>query len=328
MREPIPPNLRPQPCPQHPQPVHTTRLAPSPTGSLHLGNAFAFVLNWAIARKRDWRVILRIEDLDESRVHPGMTQQAIDTLRWLGLDWDSGPILQTQRLPRYHQAMEALARHARVYPCELSRREIEQALSAPHRDDPKAPLHAPIRPDTFPEHFNDPNTSWRFAVEPQTVIFHDACMGEQRFDTADLEGDFIVWTKRNAPSYQLAVVVDDHESGVTQIVRGRDLLDSAARQLLLYRALGNTPEPAYTHLPLVLGHDGRRLAKRDEDTHISSYSEQSGPERVIGLIAKWAGLAQACEPMTISEFLDAFYPDTLPADDIVFTQEDARWLRS
>ncbi len=305
-----------------------TRLAPSPTGTLHLGNAFAFVVNWALARTRGWRVLLRIEDLDVSRVHPGMSDQAVETLRWLGLDWDGEPSIQSQRLDRYTQAMQMLAERRCVYPCELSRREIEQALSAPHRDDPKAPLHAPIRPDETPKHFSDTHTSWRFVVDPQAVRFDDACMGPQSFEASELDGDFIVWTKRAAPSYQLAVVVDDAASGVTQVVRGRDLLDSAARQLLLYRALGLTPEPEYTHLPLVLGPDGRRLAKRDQDTHIASYSEHSGPERVIGLIAAWCGIIQQPEPMPISAFLDGFNPDTLPVEDLVFDEKDAQWLRS
>lgn len=295
---------------------------------MHLGNAFAFVVNWALARKCNWRIILRIEDLDVSRVHPGMSEQAIDTLRWLGLDWDEPPTIQSQHIERYRDAMRTLAIRQRVYPCELSRREIEQALSAPHRDDPRTPLHAPIRPQTLPDRFDDPDTCWRFVVDPQRIGFDDACMGPQSFHTSELDGDFIVWTKRAAPSYQLAVVVDDHASGVTQVVRGRDLLDSAARQLLLSRALGYTPEPRYTHLPLVLGPDGRRLAKRDHDTHIASYSEKGGPERVIGLIAFWCNICPKPEPMTISRFLDGFDPDTLPTEDLVFHEEDARWLRS
>jgi glutamyl-tRNA synthetase len=312
------------------QTQHVTRLAPSPTGSLHLGNAFAFVLNWAMARKQGWRVVLRIEDLDISRVHEGMTQQAIDTLRWLELDWDDEPIIQSDRMPRYEQAMQTLAGTGTVYPCDLSRREIEDALSAPHprTQENDLPLHAPIRPDQPPRTFHDAGTNWRFILNPQTIQFHDTCMGPQQFQSNELDGDFILWTKRHAPSYQLAVVVDDHDAGVTQIVRGRDLLDSAARQLLLYRALEFRPEPTYTHLPLVLGPDGRRLAKRDADTHIASYSAQAGPERVIGLIARWAGIVPKPTPMTISAFLDAFDPDTLPTEDLVFTNEDAQWLRS
>lgn len=153
-------------------------------------------------------------------------------------------------------------------------------------------------------------------------------MGPQRFGAGDLGGDFIVWTKRQAPSYQLGVVVDDHAAGVDRVVRGRDLLDSAARQLMLSRALGYHDEPEYTHLPLVMSEGGRRLAKRDQDTHIRSYSGLGGPERVIGLIACWCGLTGERAPMSVSRFLDAFDPDTLPADDCVFREEDARWLRS
>lgn len=307
---------------------HTTRLAPSPTGALHLGNAFSFVINWAIARKSNWRIILRIEDLDVSRVHDGMIDDCIATLRWLGLDWDGAPILQSQQQDRFHRAMRRLARARRVYPCDLSHKQIQIALSAPHAGDEGADRFDAIRPDTIPDRFTDPGTSWRFIPDQQPPEFDDRLMGPQRFGPSEVDDDFIVWTKRDAPSYQLAVVVDDHASGVTQIVRGRDLLDSAARQLMLYRALGYTPEPTYTHLPLILSADGRRLAKRDLDTHIASYSNNQGPERVIGLIASWAGTTTKPTPMSISEFLDAFDPDTLPLDDIVFREEDAQWLRS
>lgn len=295
---------------------------------MHLGNAFAFLINWAIARKRNWRIILRIEDLDVSRVHEGMIEDCIDTLKWLGLDWDGESIIQSDHPDRFHNAMRALAGARRVYPCDLSHKQIQQALSAPHLgDDPQDQFDA-IRPDPIPGAFDSPDTSWRFIPDPTPIEFVDSCMGPQRFDVSSLGGDFIVWTKRNAPSYQLAVVVDDHASGVTQIVRGRDLIDSAARQLMLYRSLGYTPEPTYTHLPLVLSQDGRRLAKRDQDTHITHYARMGGPERVIGLIAYWCNLIPKPAPMSISGFLDAFDPDTLPKNDIVFREEDARWLRS
>ncbi len=309
--------------------IPVTRLAPSPTGSLHLGNAFSFLINWAIARKLNWRIILRIEDLDASRVHEGMIEQCIDALRWLGLDWDDNPIVQSERPARFEHAMRTLAQARRVYPCELSHKQIQHALSAPHLgDEPDPARFASIRPDPMPDRFDAPDTSWRFVLAGGPVEFCDTSFGPQSFDAESLSGDFIVWTKRSAPSYQLAVVVDDHASGVTQIVRGRDLLDSAARQLMLYRALGYAPEPRYTHLPLILGPDGRRLAKRDQDTHIGAYSALGGPERVIGLIAHWVGICPEPEPMSISGFLDAFDPHTLPVDDIVFREEDARWLRS
>lgn len=295
---------------------------------MHLGNAFAFLINWAIARKRKWRIILRIEDLDVSRVHEGMIEDCIDTLKWMGLDWDDDPIIQSDHPDRFRRAMCTLAAARRVYPCDLSHKQIQEALSAPHLDDATEDAFDVIRPDPIPDRFEHPDTSWRFIPDPTPIEFVDSCMGPQRFDASSLGGDFIVWTKRNAPSYQLAVVVDDHASGVTQIVRGRDLIDSAARQRMLYRALGYTPDPTYTHLPLVLSQDGRRLAKRDKDTHIKHYAQMGGPERVIGLIAYWCDLIPEPAPMSISGFLAAFDPDTLPMNDIVFREEDARWLRS
>lgn len=310
-------------------PIPLTRLAPSPTGALHLGNAFSFLINWAIARKLSWNIILRIEDLDVSRVHEGMIEDCLNTLKWLGIDWDGQPILQSSDMNRFHTGMQALAKARRVYPCDLSHKQIQEALNAPQLgDQPDAAGYEAIRPDPIPDRFDNPETSWRFIPDDNPIRFHDHNMGPQAFSKTDLGEDFIVWTKRQAPSYQLAVVIDDHASGINRVVRGRDLIDSTPRQLMLYRALGFTPEPEYTHLPLILSPDGRRLAKRDLDTHIGSYSALGGPERVIGLIAHWVGITPEPTPMSTSEFLDTFDPHTLPKNDIVFREEDAQWLRS
>lgn len=310
----------------------TTRLAPSPTGALHLGNAFAFVINWALARKLGWHIALRIEDLDTPRVKPGAIDQTIHTLEWLGLDWDSGPTTQTDRLDRYQQAMITLAHGQHVYPCELTRSQIEQAASAPHTNDPdqhETRFDPSLRPTEIPKTFHDAGTNWRLRVEPGTIAFEDTHMGAQAFDLNTTRGDFVVWTKRCTPSYQLAVVVDDHDAGITQIVRGNDLLDSAARQLLLYRALEIESEPTYTHLPLIRGSDGRRLAKRHGDTRIDTYTQsETPPEKIIGLLAYWCKITHQRTPISINEFKDRFSLDTLPTDDIVFTPEDDAWLRS
>ena len=321
-----------------PESLQTTRLAPSPTGALHLGNAFSFLVNWIIARKRNWHITLRIEDLDTPRVKPGVIDQTIRTLEWIGLDWDSGPTLQSQNLDSYHYAMENLAHAGCVYPCELTRSQIEQAASAPHGSDTnpvdshqthETRFDPQLRPATIPSHFHDAQTNWRFLVHPGAIRFTDAHMGAQSFDIEQIMGDFVVWTKRSTPSYQLAVVVDDTASKITQIVRGCDLLDSTCRQLMLYRSLGFTDEPTYTHLPLIRGHDGRRLAKRHGDTRIDSYSQAgTGQHRIIGLIAYWCKITQERSPMSIAEFQERFSLDTLPTDDIVFTQEDDAWLRS
>ncbi|MEX0875884.1 MAG: glutamate--tRNA ligase family protein, partial [Phycisphaerales bacterium] len=315
-----------------------TRLAPSPTGGLHLGNAFAFLINWAMARKHGWRIVLRIEDLDRSRVKPGGTRSTIRTLEWLGLDWDSGPTTQADDSTRYRQAMQTLAEHGLVYPCRLTRSQIQEAASAPHP--PQSPADGPphetrfdpaLRPSLRPDSFNDTGANWRFVVEPGETGFIDRHMGPQRFDIDAISGDFVVWTKRAAPSYQLAVVVDDALAGVNRVVRGNDLLDSAARQLLLYRALSLGPEPEYFHLPLIRGPDGHRLAKRHGDTRIESLANRDagpGPERVIGLIARWCGITPKRTPMSAAEFLDGFSLDRLGTDDIVFTPEDNAWLSS
>eukprot|EP00913_Durusdinium_trenchii_P006409 g6021.t1 len=256
--------------------IHTTRLAPSPTGALHLGNARSFVINWALARQRAWNVVLRIEDLDTPRVKPGAIAQTIDLLNWLGLDWDQGPTIQSDDLTPYAHAMRSLASRALAYPCELTRTQIEHAASAPNEGDSETPFPRSLRPALAPLPFTDSGTNWRLAVEPGRVTFTDALAGPQSFDPSRDIGDFVIWTKRRCPAYQLAVVVDDAAQRVTQIVRGDDLLPSAARQLVLARALGCDTEPTYTHLPLVRGNDGRRLAKRHGDTRLTHYRDQGG----------------------------------------------------
>jgi glutamyl-tRNA synthetase len=319
--------------PQH----HTTRLAPSPTGALHLGNARTFLINWALARQNNWSILLRIEDLDGPRIRPGAIESTIETLRWLGLDWDTGPIVQSHDLAPYREAMSSLAARALAYPSDLSRAQIESkleeqaaadlALSAPQEGATESFFPPTLRPPLTPRPFENENTNWRFATPPGPVHFHDHFKGPQHLTPAQTIGDFLIWTRRAQPAYQLAVVVDDHRQHITHIVRGDDLLDSAARQLLLYRALNQTPEPSYTHLPLVRGPDGRRLAKRHGDTRIDHYrSRGTRPEQIIGLIAHWCGIFPAPAPLSAPEFRAALRLDTIPRSDIVFTRESDAWL--
>ncbi len=318
-----------------------TRLAPSPTGALHLGNVRTFLVNWALARREGWRIVLRIEDLDGPRVKPGAIEGAIDTLAWLGMDWDEGPIVQSHDLAPYHRAMRVLAERGLAFPSDLSRQEIEAAMSAPQSDAPigdgdgPAPGHEvrcppSLRPHLGPREFDDPMTNWRFVTPDTTVELVDAFAGPRSFRPIDTVGDFVIWTKRGQPAYQLAVVVDDHRHGVTHIVRGDDLLDSAARQLLLYRALGLGPEPTYCHLPLVVGPDGRRLAKRHGDTRVATYREAGAtPERVVGLMARWCGIIGLEEPMremSALEFASGLDVGRMPRRPIRFGLEDDRWL--
>lgn len=312
------------------EPVRTerTRLAPSPTGALHLGNARTFLVNWALARTRGWEILLRIEDLDTPRVKPGVERQTIDTLAWLGLDWDAGPVRQTEDLGPYRDAMSQLAARGRVYPCDLTRSQIDAAASAPQEGTHESRVTEAMRPAApWPSTFADDNRNWRFATPTDVVEFTDAFAGGQARSPAESVGDFVVWTKRHAPSYQLAVVVDDIRQGITQIVRGDDLLDSTARQMLLAGELGARATPTQCHLPLVLGADGRRLAKRHGDTRLTTYEHMGvPPERVVGLCAHWCGITAEPTPMTASDFAPALDLDTLPRHPITFTPEDEQWL--
>lgn len=304
----------------------TTRLAPSPTGALHLGNARTFLLTWAIARARGWRVILRIEDLDGPRIKPGAADATIDLLRWLGLDWDGPILVQSHDLSPYHAAMHALTTSARAYPCDLSRAQIEAAASAPQEGTGEVHFPASLRPALAPRTFDAPDSGWRFVVPDDAVAFTDDFAGEQSRCPARTIGDFAIWTKAAQPAYQLAVVVDDHRQGVTDVIRGDDLIDSAARQLLLYRALGYTPEPTYTHLPLVLGPDGRRLAKRHGDTRLDHYRARGVPaERIIALLGRWCGMG-VTEALSAVDFARSLDVTRIPTGPVTFTAEDDAWL--
>lgn len=315
-----------------------TRLAPSPTGALHLGNARTFLLTWAIARRHDWTILLRVDDLAGPRIKRAFVDDAIEDIRWLGLDWDGAPILQSTRLDFYRAAMRSLAAQGLLYPCDLSRSEIEAALEAPHdsvrgeRRESRFP--SSLRPDTRPLTFTreDEHFSWRVVVPDVSVDFEDAITGRQSRRPIDSVGDFIVWTRDGEPAYQLACAVDDLDFHVTDILRGDDLLDSAARQLLLFRALGrevNRPEPRQWHFPLVVGTDGRRLAKRHGDTRLRQYREHGvPPERIISLLARWSGIPAPPDLMSAEEFAAALDPDTIPRTPIVCTNEDDQWLRA
>ena len=313
--------------PHSPQTRPVTRLAPSPTGALHLGNARTFLVNWALARQQGWEIVLRIEDLDTPRVKPGVIQQTIETLRWLGMDWDREAPLQSSDLTPYQHAMTKLALVGRVFPCALSRTEIAEAAGAPHEDSGEVRYDASLRPSELPRSFTDDETNWRLTVPDDTVAFEDGFLGAQLINVAQSVGDFIVWTQRRQPSYQLAVTVDDLRQGVTHIVRGSDLVDSAARQTLIRRALGVEADPVYFHLPLVRGADGRRLAKRHGDTRIDHYRQRGVPaERVIALVARWSGFESDPELLSAADFARRFEIGTMSREDVTFLPEDDRWL--
>ncbi len=284
-----------------------------------------------MARKAGWRIVLRIEDLDSPRVKPGVIEQTIETLAWLGMDWDEGPIVQSDDLSPFIEAMEQLAAMGRVFACDLTRSEIEAAASAPQQGVHETRFPEHLRPAEMAKRFDDRERGWRFLVQPGIVEFEDAFLGPQRVDPAQTVGDFVVWTKRGQPAYQLAVVVDDARQGVNEVVRGDDLLDSTGRQILLRRALGlgraGGDDVRYTHLPMVVGEDGRRLAKRHGDTRITHYREQGvEPERIVGLLGEWCGLGPR-EPMSAGEFLRRFDLHTMPRSQVVFRPGDERWIQ-
>ncbi|MBL9167606.1 MAG: tRNA glutamyl-Q(34) synthetase GluQRS [Verrucomicrobiales bacterium] len=253
------------------------RLAPSPTGYLHLGHARTFATAQERARMQGGTLILRSEDLDRSRVRPEFCQAMLEDLRWAGFEWTEGPdvggpyapYVQSERLDRYRSALRALQRTGAVYPCSCTRKDILNALAAPHAGE-EEPLYPGIcRPRSSGVAIDQTRRSqskhaWRFQVtEGERIDFIDGHFGPQSFVAGKDFGDFVVWRNDDLPAYQLAVVADDAAMGITEVVRGADLLLSTARQILLYRALG-LAIPAFYHCPLVLDENGERLAKRHD----------------------------------------------------------------
>ncbi len=291
------------------------RLAPSPTGAQHVGNARTYLLAWLSIRSRGGRVILRIEDIDSPRVKAGAAQQAIDDLRWLGLDWDEGPdvggphapYVQTDRIDSYREALSHL-QHARVYPCTCTRSDIEAAASAPHVEHEGSiyPGTCAGRSAIDAVKLGDQPFAWRFRTTDRDRDFEDRVAGPQRANVRRDLGDFVVGKMDGSPAYQLAVVCDDHAMRVTEVLRGDDLLPSTFRQLEIYDALGWSP-PTFAHVPLVIGTDGRRLAKRHGDTRLATLRQQGvAAEKLVGWLAWSCGLRPTREPIAAKELLADF----------------------
>ncbi|MCE9533658.1 MAG: tRNA glutamyl-Q(34) synthetase GluQRS [Planctomycetes bacterium] len=295
------------------------RLAPSPTGSQHIGNARTYLIAWLSARSQEADITLRIEDIDSPRVKAGAADLILEDLRWLGLDWDHGPIIQTERLSLYEDALRKLKAAELVYPCTCTRGDIAEAASAPHLEH-----EGPVYPGTCAKRsVSDAATlhrpyAWRFRVNGAPE-FMDGFHGPMHIDPRNIGGDFVVWKSAQTPAYQLAVVVDDAAMGITEVVRGDDLLTSTPRQLLLYQALGGQA-PKYIHVPLVIGPDGRRLAKRHGDARIASLREAGmKPATLIGFLAWTCGWLAKPAPITTRDLLPLFRLETIPREAFVFT---------
>jgi glutamyl/glutaminyl-tRNA synthetase len=255
------------------------RLAPSPTGLLHLGHARTFWFAAERARAAGGTLLLRNDDLDAIRFRLDFVDAMIEDLRWLGFVWEEPMISQSQRRPRYRVALERLHAAKLIFPCMRSRRDVIEAAGAPHEggadDEPiyppqfRPPADAPLPPlgETIA-------VNWRFRVpDGEPLAFRDGKFGGQRAVVGRDFGDFLVWRKDDVPSYQLACVVDDAELGITEVVRGADLIKSTFRQLLLYRALGWSA-PNFFHCPLLTDDRGERLAKRHDSLSLRTLRER------------------------------------------------------
>jgi glutamyl-tRNA synthetase len=307
--------------------VYVGRYAPSPTGDLHLGNARTALVAWLWARHAGGRFLLRFEDLDGPRVRPGCAKEQAESLAWLGLDWDGEPVAQSERTERYEAAIATLDERGVLYECFCSRADVRRAASAPHG--PDGPLYGGVcRELTAAERARlaiGRTPALRARMEGE-VEFGDDLQGLQRETLEATTGDIALRRSDGVIAYQLAVVVDDAAQGVTHVVRGADLLGSTARQLQLYRLLELEPVPGHAHVPLLLGDDGERLAKRHGAVGLAELrAGGADPRALVGRLAHTAGLLARAEPCTPAALVEAFEPSALVREATRIRPDSLRW---
>ncbi|PAP78575.1 tRNA glutamyl-Q(34) synthetase GluQRS [Rubrivirga marina] len=305
------------------------RFAPSPTGDLHVGSALAALAAWASARSQGGRFVYRVEDLDGPRAVPGSVERQVEDVRWLGLDWDEGPGVggshgpyrQSERDEIYEAALRQLAEGGHLFPCRVSRRDLQELASAPHGHDGQPPYPPSLRPDNLPPGWFDDeaachDAALRFRVEAGTVAFDDRVVGRVEEDVRQSVGDFVLKRRDGVYGYQLAVVVDDLAMGVTEVVRGMDLLDSTARQVLLTRALGGEP-PTTAHVPLLVRPDGVKQSKRNDALTVRELRDAGvEAEAIVGWLAAALGQGDA-RRRAPSEVAAAFDVDRVQPEPVV-----------
>lgn len=297
------------------------RFAPSPSGRMHLGNVFTALMAWLSVRSQNGRMLLRIEDLDPNRSKPEYIDFLRRDLEWLGLDWDEEMPLQSTRNDIYQTYFDRLD----TYPCYCSRSELH-AASAPHISDGKWIYAGTCRSLTPEERAAKGRTpAWRVRVPEETVRFTDGVFGEYTENLASDCGDFILRRSDGVFAYQLAVVCDDALGGVTEVVRGCDLLSSTPRQLWLYRQLGFSA-PRFFHVPLLIAADGKRLSKRERSLDMEHLRQRCRPEEILGELAFAAGITAKNEPVSARELVPLFSFDRLPRENIHLTADFCDFL--
>ena len=288
------------------------RFAPTPSGRMHLGNVFAALIAWLSVRSQKGTMVLRMEDLDTQRTSADFADTLRDDLRWLGLCWDVETPPQSQRSAVYDRYFEKLMDEKLLYPCYCTRSQLH-SVNAPHLSDGTYVYPGTCRNLTTPPPDRAP--AWRVIVPDRVWQFTDLVQGDYSLNLATACGDMVVRRADGVYVYQLAVTVDDAEAGVTEVVRGMDLLSSAPRQMYLQETLG-FPHPVYGHVPMLLSPDGRRLSKRDRDLDLGVLRQRMTPAELIGALAFAAGLLEKNIPISAAELASIFRWEQLRGDAI------------